>query len=127
MQLKSSTLAEPELRQAAMAGTILQAALAVLAHLSDWIALHALLFGGMLLSAIAGYLYAHKVEKGYLKGALGGAVAGGLCGLFGVATSVVLGDTDPGLLAQNTVIFTITGYVGGLFGQFATGRPNARI
>jgi hypothetical protein len=107
------------LGRAMIVGTALQVVLAVLADWSNWIQQHALLFGAMMLSAIAGYLYAQDVSKGYLAGATGGLVAGGVSGLFGVAVSVILGDTDPGLFVQNTLIFVLTGGVGGLFGQMA--------
>ena len=120
--MNTSIFADPAIRSATIIGTILQVVLALLAHLSDWLLLHALLFGAMILSAIAGYLYAYGATKDYPAAAAGGAYAGGLCGVFGVALSVVLGDTDPGLLVQNCIIFTIAGVVGGLFGQFATGR-----
>ena len=86
-------------------GTVLQAVLAVLAHVSGWVALHALLFGAMMISATAGYLYAQDISKGYAAGATGGVLAGGVCGLFGVAFSIILGDTDPGLFIQNALIF----------------------
>ncbi len=102
-------------------GTALQVLLAVLAHFSLWIALHALLFGAMMISAVAGYLYAQDVAQGFAAGATGGLIVGGVCGLFGVALSVVLGDTDAGLLIQNALIFAFTGGIGGLFGQMSAG------
>jgi hypothetical protein len=114
------------LSRAMIVGTVLQVVLALLANLSDWIAQHALLFGAMMLSAIAGYLYAQDVSRGYLAGAAGGLVAGGVSGLFGAASSVVLGNTDPGLFVQNTLIFVLTGGVGGLFGQMAAVMDPAR-
>jgi len=109
------------LRRAAIVGTVLQVALAILAHFSGWVALHALLFGCMMISATAGYLYAQDVALGYLAGALGGLIAGGICGLFGVALSVILGDSDAGQFISNVLIFLLTGAVGGLFGQMAAG------
>ena len=115
------------LSRAMVVGTALQVVLAVLAYFSGWIALHALLFGAMMLSAIAGYLYAQDVAKGYLAGAAGGFVAGGVSGLFGAAMSVVLGNTDPGLFVQNTLIFVLTGGVGGVFGQMAAAMNASRF
>lgn len=117
----------PPLNRAMIVGTLLQVALAILARVSVWVELHALLFGAMMLSAIAGYLYAQEVAKGYFAGAVGGLVAGGVCGLFGVSLAVVLGVTDGGLLVQDAVIFVLTGAIGGLFGQTAAGmRPAGR-
>jgi hypothetical protein len=108
-------------RRAVIVGTVLQVLLAVLAHFSLWIALHALLFGEMMISAVAGYLYAQDVAQGFAAGATGGVIAGGVCGLFGVALSIVLGDTDASLLIQNALIFAFTGGLGGLFGQMSAG------
>jgi hypothetical protein len=116
----------PALYRAALVGTALQMVLAVAAHISVWIALHALLFGGMLISAVAGYLYALDVAQGFAAGAWGGLIAGGVCGFFGIAVSIVLGDTDPSLFAQNTLIFVFTGGVGGIFGQLAAHLRPAR-
>jgi len=108
-------------RNAMIAGTIMQVLLAALAHWSYWIAQHVLLFGAMMISAVAGYLYAQDVAKGYAASAAGGLIVGGVCGLFGAAFSVVLGDTDSSLFVQNTLIFVFTGGVGGLFGQMSAG------
>lgn len=108
-------------RNAMIVGTAMQVVLAVLAHFSFWIAQHVLLFGAMMISAVAGYLYAQDVAKGYAAGAVGGLIVGGVCGLFGAAFSVVLGDTDSSLFLQNTLIFVFTGGVGGLFGQMSAG------
>jgi hypothetical protein len=125
-QARTQTIDREALTRAMIVGTTLQIVLAVLADLSTWIAQHALLFGAMMLSAIAGYLYAQDVSKGYFAGATGGLVAGGVSGLFGVAFSIILGDTDPGLFVQNTLIFVLTGGVGGLFGQMAAQMDPAR-
>lgn len=116
----------PALRRAMIVGTILEVALAVLAHFSVWIAIHALLFGSMLASAFVGYLYALDIGKGYVAGAVGGVLAGGVCGFFGAAASIMLGDTDPNLFLLNTLIFAFTGGVGGLFGQLAAQLQPAR-
>ena len=115
----SETVDPAAVRRAMIVGTALQILLAILAHFSLWIALHALLFGAMMISAVAGYLYAQDVARGYPAGVVGGLIAGGVCGLFGAAASVVLGDTDAGLFVQNTLIFLFTGGIGGLFGQMS--------
>jgi hypothetical protein len=107
------------LNRAMIVGTLLQVVLAITAHFWGWVALHALLFGAMMLAAVSGYLYAQDVDRGYLAGAAGGLLAGGVCGIFGASLAIVLGDTDPGLLVQNTLIFVLTGGLGGLFGQMA--------
>jgi hypothetical protein len=114
------------LRRAVIVGTVLQVVLALLAHFSDWIALHALLFGGMLISATAGYLYAFDIARGFTAGCWGGLIVGGVCGLLGNAAAIVLGDSDPSRFPVDSLIFLFTGGVGGLFGQLAVHLQPAR-
>lgn len=109
----------PALRRAIIVGTVLQVGLALLGHFSGWIALHALLFLGMMISATSGYLYAQDVGRGYAAGAAGGAISGAVSALFGLAMSIILGDMDPGLFARDLAILALTGAVGGPFGQMA--------
>ena len=109
------------LRRAILVGTVSQVAMVVIGHFAPWVALHVFMFGGMLISAAVGYLYARDVTKGYGLGALGGAIAGGVCALLGIAVSVILGDTPPFVLALGTAISTLTGAVGGVVGQMSAG------
>jgi len=116
---------------ATIAGTILQVAMVVIGHFVPWVAIHVFMFGGMMISATVGYLYARDVGRGYGSGAVGGAIAGGMCALTGIAISVTLGDMAPGALALGTAISTLTGAIGGLFGQMsaailAWGRRHSR-
>lgn len=113
------------LRRAIAVGTLLQVAFAFLAHISDWIAAHALLFGAMMISAAAGYLYARDVSRGYPAGAMGGLVAGGVSGFFGFCLSIILGDSDPGVFVPDLLILLLTATIGGLFGQMAAGARHA--
>jgi hypothetical protein len=48
---------------------------------------------------------------------LGGALAGAVCAVIGIAASVVLGDTAAVILAIGTVSSAVTGAVGGLLGR----------
>jgi hypothetical protein len=105
------------LERAILVGILLQITLMVLGHYSPWIRLNAFLFGGMMISATAGFLYAQDVGPGYARGALAGAIAGGVCGFIGIAVSVVLHDTAASFLALGTAITVLTGAVGGLWGQ----------
>ena len=107
------------LERAILVGTLFQVVAVVIAHFSLWIETHALLFGGMMISATMGYLYAQEVVRGYVKGACGGAVAGGLCAIVGMAPSVLLGDMTPKMLGVRTLISILTGAVGGIYGQMA--------
>ena len=107
------------LERAILVGTLFQVVAVVIAHFSLLIETHALLFGGMMISATMGYLYAQEVARGYVKGACGGAVAGGLCAIIGMAPSVLLGDMTPKMLGVRTLISILTGAVGGIYGQMA--------
>ena len=62
--------------KAIIAGTVLQAAMMVLGHFFPWIRVHVFLFGGMMISATAGYLYAMDYGAGFGRGIFGGAIAG---------------------------------------------------
>ena len=111
---------------AALIGTALQLAMVIAGHFVPFIALHVFMFGGMGISALAGLLYGRTAAT--LAGAtLGGAVAGAVCALIGIAVSVVLGDTATFVLAVGTVSSAVTGALGGVIGRMfpAAGRSAA--
>lgn len=101
----------------ALAGTVLQLILAACGHYFPWVAAHLFTFGRMMCSATAGYLYGLVLGRGYWAGALGGAIAGGLCVVPGYALSVLLGDSLASTVSLGTGISVFTGGVGGAFGQ----------
>jgi hypothetical protein len=103
--------------RAALAGTTMQLVLTAAGHFSPWVAIHLFLFGRAMLSATAGYLYGLALGRGYGAGALGGAIAGGLCAVPALAASVLLGDTPAAVVTTGTAISILTGAVGGVFGQ----------
>ncbi|MDE2181743.1 MAG: hypothetical protein KGJ78_01840 [Alphaproteobacteria bacterium] len=105
--------------RAAVIGTILQLGLAVAGHYFSWIGVNGFLFGRMMCSATAGYLYGRWLGRGYAVGAAGGAVAGGLCAAPVIALSSLWGDTEASMVAIGTGICMLTGGVGGVFGQMA--------
>ncbi|MGD0144943.1 MAG: hypothetical protein ABSC92_17465 [Rhizomicrobium sp.] len=113
------------LLRATLVGTVLQVAMVVAGHFIPWVAIHLFMFGGMGISALAGGLYAHDAGNGYGRGALGGAIAGGVCALLGIAVSVILGDTATNILVLGTLSSAVTGAVGGLIGQMSSGRSAA--
>ena len=88
------------------------------------------LFATILIAGVAGLLYAREVARGYGIGALGGAFAGGICALIGIALAVLLGDAAAFTLgpAPETVLLVgtatsvLTGAIGGLFGQWDAQR-----
>jgi hypothetical protein len=75
------------------------------------------LFGCMLIAGVAGLLYARDLARGYGAGALGGAAVGAVCGLVAVATASLLGDRPDLFIPYGVMVSTLTGAVGGLFGQ----------
>jgi hypothetical protein len=75
--------------------------------------------GGMGLSLVAGVLYAERARASWKSDLAGGAIAGGVCALIGIAISVILGDVPPGLLLLGTAFSVITGLVGGGLGKMA--------
>lgn len=75
------------------------------------------LFARMMVSAGAGYMYGLVLGQGYARAALGGAIAGGLCMVPGLAVSVLLTDSAAGFVSSGTAISVFTGAVGGCFGQ----------
>jgi hypothetical protein len=116
----------PILQRAAMVGTVLQLTMVILGHYIPWIRENVFMFGGMLISGVVGLLYARDAALGYARGALGGAVAGGICALIGIAVSVLLKDTPPFVLGLGTSISVVTGAAGGLWGELGA-RMKARL
>jgi len=104
------------LRYAIIVGTTLQAANALARHLG-WLSDYYALFGGMFISGVAGLLYARDTDKGYKHGAIGGGAAGLVCITIGVALAVTLHDAPAELIPFAMLICTLTGAIGGLFGQ----------
>ena len=107
------------LQRAAIIGAVLQIALSVTGTFFPWVVIHLFMFGRMMISATAGYLYGMEFGRSYATGALGGAIAGGLCVVPAIALSVLLGDTGAAMVAVGTGISILTGAVGGAFGQIA--------
>ncbi len=105
--------------RAAIIGMVLQIALSLAGYFFPWVAIHLFMFGRMMISASAGYLYGMEFGRGYAISALGGAIAGGLCVVPAIVLSVLLGDTGALMLAAGTGISILTGAVGGAFGQIA--------
>ena len=97
----------------------MEGALVVTSHFVPWVELHVFQFGGMMIAAIAGYLYGMHSAKGWGASSLGGAIGGGTCGIIGIAAAVVLREAPMLALIVGTLICILTGTVGGLFGQMS--------
>jgi hypothetical protein len=105
------------LRRVIAWGIAAQLAFAIVAHTTDWIAEHALLFGAMLISALAGYGCVLQARQGLRAGLLAGALAGGICGLFGASVSVVMGDADPTRYFAAIAVLAVAGATGAAFAK----------
>ena len=71
----------------------------------------------MMVAGVAGLLYARDLARGFGAGMLGGAAAGAVCGIVAVAAANVLGDRPDLYIPYGVMVSTLTGAVGGLFGQ----------
>ena len=103
--------------QTALAGAALQLVLAWAAHAYPWVAIHLVLFGRAMVSATAGYLYGLIRGRGFGTGALGGAIAGGLCVVPALTLALLLADPENLMATTSTAISVLTGAVGGAFGH----------
>jgi hypothetical protein len=104
-------------RDALFVGTILQLAMVLIGHVVPAVAE---LFGpiGVLISLLAGLIYALRSGKGAWGGRLvGGAAVGGLCALIGIAVSCALGDVPLFILVLGTASSAVTGAIGAAIGQ----------
>jgi hypothetical protein len=105
---------------ATVVGLVLQLAMVFGGHASPAIkSLFAV--GGMGFSLIAGLVFAYLARGGWSPDLTGGAIAGGLCALIGIAASVALGDVPASLLLLGTVSSIVTGVIGGAIGKLLFG------
>lgn len=100
-------------RNATIVGTLLQLAMVISGHWVEFIKLNVFAVGGMLISAIAGAIYARSAKVNRKKSAAQGAIVGGLCALIGIAVSFALGDVPANILAIGTLGSAVTGAIGG--------------
>jgi hypothetical protein len=113
---------------ATVTGTIAQVLLVVSGHFVPWIADNLFALGGVALSVAAGVIYARRTaEAGVL---VGGALAGGLCAVIGIAVSTLLGDVPWTLLAVGGLASAIGGAGGAavqrVVSRRAAGRTSAK-
>ncbi|HEY5347992.1 MAG TPA: hypothetical protein VIJ72_07355 [Rhizomicrobium sp.] len=105
------------LQRAILAGLVLVLILVALGHVLP-VLRPQFLFACMMISGVVGLLYARDAALGYGRGALGGAVAGCACALAAVVLASYLGESPDLYLPLAVVISTLTGGIGGLFGQW---------
>ena len=90
-------------------------------HYVSFIKDNVFLLGGLAISLVAGLVYAWMASAGWGDALIGGAIAGGICALIGIAASVALGDTAAMILVVGTLSSTVTGLIGGAIGRFFHG------
>jgi uncharacterized BrkB/YihY/UPF0761 family membrane protein len=98
--------------KAMIIGLVLQLIMVVSGHYLDSIKE---CFGivGMLISLIAGAIYVRTTRGSWSNSLIGGALAGGICALIGIAVSCALGDVDAGVLVYGTLGSAVAGLIGG--------------
>ena len=105
------------LRRAIAVGVIFELLLVVAAHYRPWLKHLFLMFGCMLIAGVAGLLYARDLARGFRAGAWAAAPSGASCGVVAVAVANLLGDRPDLFIPWGVMVLTLTGIVGGLFGQ----------
>jgi len=106
---------------ATVVGLVLQLAMVVGGHYTPAVK-ELFAFGGMGFSLVAGLLYVWFAVKGSWGSDLtGGAIAGGICALIGIALSAFLGDVPPTLLLFGTLSSVVTGVMGSAVGKLVFG------
>lgn len=105
------------LTRATGVGAVLQLIMIVLGHFIPFVRDQVFMWGGLALSLLAGLIYARKAAAGWGSSLGGGAIAGGVCALIGIAASVLLKDTNPEILGLGTAGSAVTGLMGGAVGK----------
>ena len=103
---------------AVVIGIAAQLAMIAAGHFVPVIKDKGFMVGGLLISLIAGLLYARlSAAPRWPTALLDGGLAGGVCALIGIGASVALGDTEPVILVVGTLSSIVTGIVGGAIGK----------
>jgi hypothetical protein len=101
---------------ATVTGTVLQLIMVGVGHFVPAVAG---LFApvGILISLIAGLLYARAAKGSWSDSTLGGVTAGAVCAFLGIAVSWLLGDVTPFILVAGTLSSAVGGLIGGAIGK----------
>jgi|HubBroStandDraft_6_1064221.scaffolds.fasta_scaffold103227_3 hypothetical protein len=113
------------LRYATIVGTCLQVAMTLIGHFVPLVRAN-FMYGGLTFSLIAGVLYALGAAGGWGSAAAGGAIAGGLCALIGIAVSCLLGDVPAPVLLFGTLGSAVAGLIGALVARALRGGASGR-
>jgi hypothetical protein len=77
---------------------------------------------GMLISLVAGVLYARAARGGWGDSVIGGLIAGGVCAFLGILISYLLQDVTVDILWMGTAGSAVAGLVGGAIGKLVFAR-----
>jgi hypothetical protein len=108
---------------ATVIGAVAQLIMILVGHVVPYVREHLFAIVGGLISLLAGVQYVHRARGGWAASLLGGAVAGGVCALIGIAVSYALGDVPADILLYGTLASTVTGALGGSVRRFAIANP----
>jgi hypothetical protein len=97
---------------ATVIGLVFQLIMVVSGHFVPIIKEQGFAIGGMLISLLAGVIYARAARGSWSDSLVGGALAGGICALIGIAVSFGLGDVDAGVLVFGTIGSAVAGVIG---------------
>ena len=106
-------------------GLAAQLAMVIAGHFVPVIKDHGFAIGGVLISLVAGLLYARASRAGWGDALFGGAVAGGVCALLGIAVSWLMGDVSATILLFGTLGSAVGGVIGGAIGRALRGSKPA--
>jgi hypothetical protein len=109
------------LTRAVLIGTVLQLAMVIAGHFVPAIAAQ-FAIGGMLISLVAGVLYARAAKGGWGDSVIGGLIAGGVCAFIGILVSYLLKDVPTNILWMGTAGSAVAGLVGGAVGKLVFAR-----
>lgn len=97
---------------ATIIGLVFQLIMVVSGHFIPLIKEQGFAIGGMLISLLAGVIYLRSTRGSWSDSLVGGALAGGICALIGIAVSFGLGDVDAGVLVFGTIASAVAGVIG---------------
>lgn len=102
---------------ATVTGTVLQLIMIAVGHYNAFVKDNLFAIVGILISLIAGLLYARAAKGSWSDSTLGGVIAGAVCALIGIAASVLLKDTPPMILVIGTLSSALGGVIGSAIGK----------
>ncbi len=105
------------LTSAILLGIIFQLVMVIAGHYVAFVRDEVFALGGMAISLVAGLYFGWRAGGSWGACLSGGAIAGGVCALVGIAVSVVLKDTAPMILAIGTFSSAVMGLIGGAAGK----------